>query len=401
MIKSGLVNQKRGGGFENGFPQQEYPKGRDEFIRPYVANDKTILKKSTFSTPTDYKAFTPSPVQYDDIFARKSTADERLYILKQIQQGFDKVQKGILGRLPAGAVPTPAPAVNTGTIRIPVPTTPIFDGPGLITPTESGTTGTSGPTGTVTDSFTSGAETGTDFPGVEAIDVDGRDDDAMLEENEVAEDVVDGQPQEERPMYEDQTSEVGRVLPQPYNFNPNAMAEQAIRKVVDYLEPAESFNRNANPFAEPPQRVIDETIASNGVGPRSGSRRGSGSSNSFIASDSPRTGTTMKDRIAAAAMARHQRTGGVTPEVPPSQFESMEDLLAKQLREGLESVRSESPTTMKKQIAAAAKARAKRTGGATPKIKKSKPQSDDDFLKAALKKKFRRRNSDSSYEPSE
>jgi hypothetical protein len=56
-----------------------------------------------------YKAITPSPVQYNDIFRKKPTPDERLYILKQIQQGLDKVQKGILGRIPGAptvAVPS-------------------------------------------------------------------------------------------------------------------------------------------------------------------------------------------------------------------------------------------------------------------------------------------------------
>lgn len=110
MIKSGLVNQKRGGGFEQGYPSQKYPKGRDEFIRPYVDNsDPTILRKSEFSDPMAYKAITPSPVQYNDIFRKKPTPDERLYILKQIQQGLDKVQKGILGKIPGAptvAVPS-------------------------------------------------------------------------------------------------------------------------------------------------------------------------------------------------------------------------------------------------------------------------------------------------------
>lgn len=110
MIKSGLVNQKRGGGFEQGYPSQKYPKGRDEFIRPYVNNsDPTILRKSEFSDPMAYKAITPSPVQYNDIFRKKPTPDERLYILKQIQQGLDKVQKGILGKIPGAptvAVPS-------------------------------------------------------------------------------------------------------------------------------------------------------------------------------------------------------------------------------------------------------------------------------------------------------
>jgi hypothetical protein len=117
MIKSGLVNQKRGGGFEQGYPSQKYPKGRDEFIRPYVNNsDPTILRKSEYSDPMAYKAITPSPVQYNDIFSKKPTPDERLYILKQIQQGLDKVQKGLLGKIPgAPVVGVPSATAPSGT----------------------------------------------------------------------------------------------------------------------------------------------------------------------------------------------------------------------------------------------------------------------------------------------
>jgi len=117
MIKSGYVNQKRGGGFEQGYPSQKYPKGRDEFIRPYVDNtDETILRKSSYSNPMDYKNVTPSPVQYNDIFRKKPTPDERLYILKQIQQGLDKVQKGILGKIPGIPPPSvPPPGAPSGT----------------------------------------------------------------------------------------------------------------------------------------------------------------------------------------------------------------------------------------------------------------------------------------------
>lgn len=113
MITSGLVNQKRGGGFQKGYPHERDPHPNEEFIRPYVAEDKTILTPSSFSKPQKYKAVVPAPVEYNHIFGKKTTADERLYILKQIQQGLEKVEKGILAAPPRTGVPPPIPTTET------------------------------------------------------------------------------------------------------------------------------------------------------------------------------------------------------------------------------------------------------------------------------------------------
>jgi hypothetical protein len=89
MITSGLVNQRRAR-FEKGFPH-----GRSalssEFIRPHVSGfDMPVLEKSNYASPkTDISLSqtTPLQVNYADIFAKKLTADERLYnnnLLKQI-----------------------------------------------------------------------------------------------------------------------------------------------------------------------------------------------------------------------------------------------------------------------------------------------------------------------------
>lgn len=113
MITSGLVNQKRGGGFQKGYPHERDPHPNEEFIRPYVAEDKTILTPSSFSKPQKYKAVVPAPVEYNHIFGKKTTADERLYILKQIQQGLEKVEKGILAAPPRTGVPPTIPTTET------------------------------------------------------------------------------------------------------------------------------------------------------------------------------------------------------------------------------------------------------------------------------------------------
>lgn len=89
MIKSGLVNQRLGGGFEKGYPNQ-FNQQRLEIERPVVfTQDKTVLEPS----PANMKAFTPSPVMYNDLFGKTLSPDERVYILRQAQQGEDQVQK--------------------------------------------------------------------------------------------------------------------------------------------------------------------------------------------------------------------------------------------------------------------------------------------------------------------
>jgi hypothetical protein len=81
MIRSGLVNQRRGGGFEEGFPHQRDNNPRDEVIRPYVDGIDT-----GFGTRSDISQIIPTPVSYDDIFGKKATPSERLYLFKMSQK---------------------------------------------------------------------------------------------------------------------------------------------------------------------------------------------------------------------------------------------------------------------------------------------------------------------------
>ena len=278
MIKSGLVNQRLGGGFEKGYPHQEYPKGRDEFIRPYVADDKTILKKSSYSSPLDYKAVTPSPVDYNDIFGRKSTPDERLYILKQIQQGLDKIQKGILGKV-SGIPSAPSATTPTNEIGQPITIRPVLPLPDVPAPEGFSNIANLNPPPLQGQT----PATDIEMPIPEPVpDVNGRFDQDLLPEEEVSVDVVTP-----APYFTDQ-------------FN-SALMRDAIERQREELEAAERVSRqlefNANPltefdtsipthmfspFSEPAKSVISDSIESNGVGPRSRSSEyhsvGSGSS---------------------------------------------------------------------------------------------------------------------------
>lgn len=82
MIRSGLVNNRRGGGFEKGYPSQRDNTPRDEIIRPYVDGMDTGMGK-----PSDFSFVVPNPVSYSNIFSKKVTPDERLYLLKMAQKG--------------------------------------------------------------------------------------------------------------------------------------------------------------------------------------------------------------------------------------------------------------------------------------------------------------------------
>jgi len=135
MIKSGLVNQKRAE-FPNGYPHQRDANARNDVIRPYVSlGDPIVAKKSDYSSPMTYKAITPSPVDYNDIFGKRATADERLYILRQIQQGFDKIQRGIIGAVPPKSTPPPTPGAVAQMPRIePIAAPSVGDTPVTDTP---------------------------------------------------------------------------------------------------------------------------------------------------------------------------------------------------------------------------------------------------------------------------
>ena len=116
MIKSGLVNTKKAR-FEEGFPHQRDNTPKDVVVRPYVQKMDSITPE-----PVDKdapKVTVPAPVMYDDIFGKRTTPDERLYILKQIQQGVKKIA-ATLGTKPA-LQPQPLPAPGVGNNITPPP----------------------------------------------------------------------------------------------------------------------------------------------------------------------------------------------------------------------------------------------------------------------------------------
>lgn len=80
MIRSGLVNIRRGGGFEEGFPHQRAPRNKPEYINPYVVRDGPYPPRS------DITQIVPQPVQYRDLSARNLTPDEKLYLFQRVQK---------------------------------------------------------------------------------------------------------------------------------------------------------------------------------------------------------------------------------------------------------------------------------------------------------------------------
>jgi len=88
MIKSGLTNSRMGGGFEKGYPH-EYKESNTIVQRPAGFNRDS----PAMTTRTEYSVVTPGQVFYRDLFGKKLTADERMYLLRQSQQGIDKTQK--------------------------------------------------------------------------------------------------------------------------------------------------------------------------------------------------------------------------------------------------------------------------------------------------------------------
>ncbi len=87
MIRSGLVNQRMGGGFEKGYPHEKG--STNETLRPYVDGFDT-----GYGTRSDFQTVA-LPVTYANIFSKKLTADERLYIVRQVQQGRLKDMQGL------------------------------------------------------------------------------------------------------------------------------------------------------------------------------------------------------------------------------------------------------------------------------------------------------------------
>jgi len=152
MIRSGLTNVQKAGYL--GYPHERDPNPRNQMERPFVSlGDATILYKSDFSDPQANSTVTPSPVLYDDIFAKRTTPDERLYVLKQIQQGLSKIQKGLLGKdakqvpgvplpnQPGQIIPTPPFGQTGNTIGRPPGGQPPGGGPGGDAPGGDGPAG--------------------------------------------------------------------------------------------------------------------------------------------------------------------------------------------------------------------------------------------------------------------
>lgn len=166
MIRSGLANVQKAGYL--GYPHERDPNPRNHMERPFVSlGDATILYKSDFSDPQANSTVTPSPVLYDDIFAKRTTPDERLYVLKQIQQGLSKIQKGLLGKdvnqvpavplpnQPGQIIPTPPFGQTGNTIGRPPGGGPGVDAPGGDGPAGDGPAG-DGPGGPGSGGFPGG-----------------------------------------------------------------------------------------------------------------------------------------------------------------------------------------------------------------------------------------------------
>jgi CRISPR/Cas system-associated exonuclease Cas4 (RecB family) len=103
MIRSGLVNQRKGGGFQQGFPHQRDNTPRDEVLRPYVDGFDTGMGK-----PSNPKVVIPQRVSYAKIFSKNTTPDERLYLLKMVEKGVKKISEQLdKGRPDVESLPLP------------------------------------------------------------------------------------------------------------------------------------------------------------------------------------------------------------------------------------------------------------------------------------------------------
>lgn len=99
MIHSGLVNQRRGGGFEKGYPNQRNNHPRDQEMRPWVSGfDLPVMEKSQYATPSAPEGsskvgVTVKPqaqVFYNDIFGKSLSPSAKYYLsqlVKRVQRG--------------------------------------------------------------------------------------------------------------------------------------------------------------------------------------------------------------------------------------------------------------------------------------------------------------------------
>lgn len=415
MIKSGLVNQKRGGGFEQGYPQQEYPKGRYEVVRPYVADDKTILKKSAYSSPLDYKAVTPSPVDYNDIFAKKATPDERLYILKQIQQGLDKIQKGILGKIPVSGPPVPVPSAAQPADEI---GQTIGAPPGGDRPNRPGAPpGGDEPelmveTPTADEAVFPGVMPD-DGPGVVQEDTDGLGGDELLAQEEIGVDVVDNTANAfshlphtlgefNRRVHEPQIDVSRIVSDDAYETH---MARRSRENPLETLFQPDPITGNPPMLGLPDyydNAQVQEVIHSNGSGPRtrsSSSRRSSNTSELTTISElqgrmmnSPAFSKSFLTALHLPDINTRNLSSGAQPgnigDYGSGPTQLNEDVTISQMIPVVP--RRNPPRTLAENLIAG-KAKLKK---ATPMPKK---KTESDIIKERLAK-IRRRNSDSSYD---
>lgn len=95
MIHSGLVNQRRGGGFENGYPSQRINHPRDQEMRPWVSGfDLPVMEKSQFATPSapegSSKEGVPvkasAQVFYNDIFGKSLSPNAKYYLSQLVKR---------------------------------------------------------------------------------------------------------------------------------------------------------------------------------------------------------------------------------------------------------------------------------------------------------------------------
>ena len=114
MIRSGLTNVRKAR-FEEGFPHQR-DTAREIVTRPYVQKEDNNIPQPVDKSPP---IMVPSPVVYNDIFGKRTTPDERLYILKQIQQGVKKIAASLTDKPGLQPLPKPTPGVGNAMNRQP------------------------------------------------------------------------------------------------------------------------------------------------------------------------------------------------------------------------------------------------------------------------------------------
>lgn len=162
MIHSGLVNQRRGGGFERGYPNQRNNHPRDQTIRPFVSGfDLPIIEKSQYATPeikgasrVGVPVSVNAQTRYKDIFGKTASPDVKYYLsqlVKRVARGGGVPGPGtdggagptgmISGQRPTAAPSQTAPPGQPGLPQgpyLPPDTTAQNGMPMLITESEAG-----------------------------------------------------------------------------------------------------------------------------------------------------------------------------------------------------------------------------------------------------------------------